>query len=48
LVGDAQLVVALDFVVADFFPFGAADEVLGSEERVAEDEGVGGLRWVWC
>ena len=35
LVGDAQLVVAGDFGVGDFFPFGAADEVLGFEGWVA-------------
>ena len=29
-------------VVADFLPFGAADEVLGHEEGVAEDVWVGG------
>lgn len=40
LVGNPKLVVADDFVVVDFFPFGAADEVLGAEERVADYERV--------
>lgn len=31
-----------DLVIGDLFPACAADEVLGFEERVAEDGGVGG------
>ena len=38
----AQLVPADDLVIGDFLPFRAADEVLGFEEWVAEDGGVGG------
>ncbi len=43
LVRDPELVVADDFGVGDFFPLGAADEVLGSEEGVAYYVWVGGL-----
>lgn len=43
LVRHPQLVVPDYLLVVDALPFCAADEVLRAEERVAEDEGVGGL-----
>ena len=41
LVRHAKLVVANDLVIRDLLPFGATDEVLGLEERVAEHRFVG-------
>jgi hypothetical protein len=41
LVRHAELVVPDDFIFGDFLPARAADEVLGLEQRVAEDGGVG-------
>ena len=50
LMRNTELVVADDFVVGDFLPLGAADEVLGLEGWVAEDVRVRGhfdelVRW---
>jgi len=42
LVRYAQLVPADDFIIRYLLPLGAADEVLGLEERVPKDFGVGG------
>ena len=44
LVRHPQLVVACDFRVGDFLPFGAADEMLRAQQGVAEDFWVGCLQ----